>query len=1033
MMGPVAEGASAAMPALASRHTADATGPTDGAAQIDPRWAKAGVCKEAPPSKAQSSPLWRPGCVDGAALCAATKQRATAMHSPAEAAAGAARRGGEDDDIVYPQAASDEAECRGEGAAHPAHDTLDSCADAVERWAPFSDGEEGDARCASDAQSVSSDYSGLSMEPYDFENLPSYACEYCGVHDVKCVVRCSDCSKWFCNGKGKHTSAGSHIVQHLVRAKHREVSLHPESDLGDATLECYHCGNRNIFILGYIPAKADAVVVLLCRQPCAGGGAADKDATWDLTAWMPLIASRSLLKWIVAAPSECDEGRARNVSPDAILKLELLRKSRPHARLCDLETALLSKEALSETLSRYDSALHFQSIMAPLIAAEAEEDRLNKEAQRQENVTIRWGVALNLKRVAYFHLTLNSYSDFRISTGDEVLMTHQPSKWSATGIIVRGPTNIGDELVVEFAPHTKVHSDITSCSVEFVWKSISYDRMCAALRRFATDETCIDPAIAGHVLGHSFDMPSLSVLLPKRISAPGLPELNYSQAAAVRSALQKPLSLIQGPPGTGKTITSATIAYHLAMMNKGPILVCAPTNVAVDHLTEKIHRTGLRVVRVVSLVKQEVDSSIDFLSLHHQLQKDKSNPKLQKLFKLKAEVGGLSAADEKLFFFLRTKAERKILAGAQIICTTSIGAGAHFLSHIKFKAILFDEATQASKPDSLISLTSGASQVILIGDHRQLGPVILNKEAAKAGLGQSLFEWLIAMGVRPDRLQVQYRMHPCLAEFPSNMFYDGSLQNGVTIGERIRKELNFQWPIMEMPMFFLSCTGAEEISSSGTSYLNRFEASLVSKIVTRFLRASISPDQIGVITPYEGQSAYMRLNLHGDSAALPQDLYSMVEVANVDAFQGREKEYIIFSCVRSSDSRSIGFLSDARRLNVALTRAKYGLVIVGNPKVLSRNPLWNALLCHFKEKGLLVEGSLDSLRPSMMHLSRPRPNLVPDAPPPASQRSAMPAFTLPMRPLGFISADTISQSAYDTVSLSAFSQISYRGGKHNAG
>jgi regulator of nonsense transcripts 1 len=121
----------------------------------------------------------------------------------------------------------------------------------------------------------------------------------------------------------------------------------------------------------------------------------------------------------------------------------------------------------------------------------------------------------------------------------------------------------------------------------------------------------------------------------------------------------------------------------------------------------------------------------------------------------------------------------------------------------------------------MIPLVMGCKQVVFVGDHQQLGPVIMNKKAAKAGLSQSLFERLIILGNRPIRLQVQYRMHPCLSEFPSNMFYEGTLQNGVTAPERLRKNIDFPWPVADTPMFFYQNLGNEEISSSGTSFLNR--------------------------------------------------------------------------------------------------------------------------------------------------------------------------------------------------------------------
>ena len=135
-------------------------------------------------------------------------------------------------------------------------------------------------------------------------------------------------------------------------------------------------------------------------------------------------------------------------------------------------------------------------------------------------------------------------------------------------------------------------------------------------------------------------------------------------------------------------------------------------------------------------------------------------------------------------------------------------------------------------------------------------------------------------------------MHPCLSEFPSNTFYEGTLQNGVTVAERMQPNVGFPWPITAKPLMFYVSTGSEELSGSGTSYLNRTEASNCEKIVTHFLRAGLTPDQIGVITPYEGQRAYL-VNYMQRNGALRAQLYKEVEVASVDSFQGREKDYII--------------------------------------------------------------------------------------------------------------------------------------------
>jgi regulator of nonsense transcripts 1 len=213
-------------------------------------------------------------------------------------------------------------------------------------------------------------------------------------------------------------------------------------------------------------------------------------------------------------------------------------------------------------------------------------------------------------------------------------------------------------------------------------------------------------------------------------------------------------------------------------------------------------------------------------------------------------------------------------------------------------------------------------------------------------------------------------MHPELSQFPSNFFYEGSLQNGVCAEER-KLKIDFPWPSPECPMFFLVTQGSEEIAGSGTSYLNRTEASNVEKITTRFLKAGLKSDQIGIITPYEGQRAYL-VQYMQYQGSLHSKLYQEIEIASVDAFQGREKDIIIMSCVRSNEHQGIGFLNDPRRLNVALTRAKYGIIIVGNPKVLSKQQLWNNLLNFYKEKKVLVEGSLNNLKESMIQFAKPK-------------------------------------------------------------
>eukprot|EP01027_Heterolobosea_sp_BB2_P017330 GEZU01024570.1.p1 GENE.GEZU01024570.1~~GEZU01024570.1.p1 ORF type:complete len:1077 (+),score=269.79 GEZU01024570.1:179-3232(+) len=806
------------------------------------------------------------------------------------------------------------------------------------------------------------------LDELDTKNLPEWACSYCGFADPACVVRCITTGRWFCNGRG--CTSGAHIVHHLVRSKNKEVALHPKSPLGETVLECYNCGCRNVFLLGFIPAKNDSVVVLLCREPCLHNNNL-KDTDWDTTQWLPLIQDRRFLPWLVRVPSTEEQVRSRQISAQQINKLEELWKLNPEASVDDLEKPGVDDEPTPVQFF-YEDAYQYQNILGPLVQLEAEYDKKMKESQTQQNITVRWDMGLNKKRVAYF-LFPKEENEIRLVPGDELRLRYNGPNhpaWDCVGHVIKLTSN--EEVAIELKNNAGAPVDVnTGFSVDFVWKSTSFDRMQNAMKNFAVVETSVSAYLYHKLLGHNVEPPTIKTSLPKRFSAPGLPELNHSQVSAVKSVLQKPLSLIQGPPGTGKTVTSATVVYHLVKQSQGQVLVCAPSNVAVDQLAEKIHATGLKVVRLCAKSREAVNSPVEFLTLHYLVRHFPEKTELHKLQMLKDEQGELSEKDEAKFKKLKRAAEKEILQAADVICTTCVGAGDPRLAHFRFKQVLIDESTQATEPECLIPIVMGAKQVVLVGDHCQLGPVIMCKKAARAGLSRSLFERLVMLGNRPIRLQVQYRMHPCLSEFPSNTFYEGTLQNGVTMTERLKANIDFPWPIPSKPMFFYNAIGQEEYSASGTSYLNRTEAAMVEKVATYLLKCGVTPSQMGIITPYEGQRAYCVSYMMRNGPFGP-NLYRDIEVASVDSFQGREKEFIILTCVRSNEHQGIGFLNDPRRLNVALTRARSGLIIIGNAKVLSKQPLWNNLLVHFKENNCVVEGPLNNLKQSMVQFQKPR-------------------------------------------------------------
>ena len=438
----------------------------------------------------------------------------------------------------------------------------------------------------------------------------------------------------------------------------------------------------------------------------------------------------------------------------------------------------------------------------------------------------------------------------------------------------------------------------------------------------------------------------------------GRPEgLNESQKVACEAAISQRLTLIQGPPGTGKTHTAVRILQSWSSQNAGTILAVADSNVAVDNLLEGLLGLGVSAVRLGQPVKVREslrEATVDAQMESHPLRRDleehlELNEKLaRRIPGMKGKEKGLAHRDLNRGWKEVRRIERQmrddILDRAQVLCCTCIGVGHQQLDGRKFTRVLLDEATQATEPASLVPLVRGARQIVLVGDHRQLPPTVISRRAENGGLRRSLFERLVAMGIEPMLLDTQYRMHPAISDFPNRTFYEGRLVDGITAADR-PNPAGLLWNDWEVPMAFLPVNGDELLSPDGASKENPAEAGWVAKILENLLQAGdLEETDIGIITPYAGQVRAIR-------DALPERNDS-VEVHTVDGYQGREKEVIIFSCVRSNSDGIVGFLSDARRLNVALTRAKRGLIVIGDPDTLRNDETWASWLDYIRSRNL---------------------------------------------------------------------------------
>ena len=490
---------------------------------------------------------------------------------------------------------------------------------------------------------------------------------------------------------------------------------------------------------------------------------------------------------------------------------------------------------------------------------------------------------------------------------------------------------------------------------------VAFDRMRDALNSIFEEDG--GAPLRDLLLGLVHSPEATASLIPelkgaKEVRVPLPSDLNESQREAAKMGIERRLTLIQGPPGTGKTHTAVRILENWAIQDTGTVLAVADSNVAVDNLLEGLLERGIRTVRLGQPVKVREnlrEATMDARMESHELNRDLIE-EIERNEKLSRRIKGMRGGKEKGLAHrdlsrgwkevrrLERQIRDDILDRAQVLCCTCIGSGHDLLDGRRFSRVLIDEATQATEPASLVPLVKGSRQIVLVGDHRQLPPTVISRRAEKGGLDRSLFERLVEMGIAPHMLTTQYRMHPSISDFPNKRFYEGKLEDGVNKSDR-EAPAGMLWPDWDAPLAFLPVEGEEILSPDGASKENLVEASWVVKILMGLIEeGGLEFSDIGIVTPYAGQVRAIR-------DMIPETMQD-VEVRTVDGYQGREKDVIIFSSVRSNSDGNVGFLSDGRRLNVALTRSKRGLIVIGDPETLKHDENWSAWIDHIRSSKL---------------------------------------------------------------------------------
>ncbi|RYD56227.1 MAG: DUF2075 domain-containing protein [Sphingobacteriales bacterium] len=506
-------------------------------------------------------------------------------------------------------------------------------------------------------------------------------------------------------------------------------------------------------------------------------------------------------------------------------------------------------------------------------------------------------------------------------------------------------------------------ADNGKLGVDLLFDDNSYDEMEAALKLASTLAEKSEQAPLIQILTNN-KKPSFS----SDVSYFNHPSLNPSQQEAVSKILSaNELAIVHGPPGTGKTTTLVQAIKALTKQEGQKILVVAPSNAAVDLLSEKLSDEGLNVLRVgnPARVSQRLSAlTLDAKMAEHSSMKDIRRMKKQAsefknmAHKYKRNFGKAEREQRKALFDEAYRIMKDVdntekyivddlISKAQIITATLVGANHYTVRNLKYHTIVIDEAGQAIEPGCWIPILKG-KKLIMAGDHYQLPPTIKSVEAAKGGLAETLLEK--AVKLHPEAvvlLEEQYRMNELIMGYSSKVFYEGRLKAHPSVaGHTALKG--------DSPLSFIDTAGcAFDEKSESTSISNPEEAAFLFKHLTLLVAelnkhyTAVNFPSIAIISPYKQQ--LHELNEQFAHTPELQPYINRISINTIDSFQGQERDVVYISMTRSNSDGNIGFLSDIRRMNVAMTRAKKKLVIVGDSGTLSVDPFYEDFVAYAQQ------------------------------------------------------------------------------------
>jgi hypothetical protein len=507
----------------------------------------------------------------------------------------------------------------------------------------------------------------------------------------------------------------------------------------------------------------------------------------------------------------------------------------------------------------------------------------------------------------------------------------------------------GDRMVLTLPDGT---STIDLQNAEALGVQLSFDETSYRLMMEALDRAIRGKGRLGYLrdLFYSHQKPETFVFPPMHF-----PYLNKTQEEAVNLVLRaKDVAIVHGPPGTGKT-TTLVEAIRETLMRESQVLVCAQSNMAVDWISEKLVDRGINVLRLGNPTR--VDDKMLSFTYERRFEAHPDYPHLWAIRKAirdlrshRARHAG-DAYHQKLESLksrateLEIRINSELFAEARVIASTLVGAANRLLDGQKFGTLFIDEAAQALEAACWIPMRR-VSRVVLAGDHCQLPPTVKSIAALKAGLGVTLMERIVQQ--HPEAvtlLRLQYRMNDDIMRFSSNYFYGGQLESAPEV--KYRSILDLDTPMVWIDTSAFDISVHEEFVGESFGRINKAEAELTLLALQHYFekigkqRLLDERIDVGIISPYRAQVQLLRRLLLKREYFKP--FRRAISVNTVDGFQGQERDVIVISLVRSNDEGQIGFLRDLRRMNVAITRARMKLIILGDRPTLTRHPFYRQL------------------------------------------------------------------------------------------